>query len=156
MEMIEEFIKNFIGGDIKRVAGNKVLMKIKKSFFLANSEQVDLLNKTSLEAEHIGVYLGREADKRFIPSINLIDMISKNSDKKIYVDAKGEWMFLCKNNILQIAIKKKNLSVRKNELVLVQNMNDENLGYGLFIDETHVAVRGLLDKGDYLRREMKR
>lgn len=155
MEIIEEFIKDFVKGDIKSVLGNKVLMKIKKSFFLANPEQVDLLNKTNLDVESVGITLGREEDKKFIPSINLIDMISIHSDKKVYVDAKGEWMFLCKNNILQIAIKKKDSSLKKNDTVFVQNLNDENLGYGLFIDETHVAVRGLLDKGDYLRREMK-
>ena len=155
MEIIVDFIKKFTKEDIKKVIGNRVLIKIKKNFYAANSEQIDLLNKLNIDIEHIGIYLGKEDDKKFAPSINFIDMISKQSDKKICVDAKGEWMFLCKNNILQMAVKKKSESLKKNDLVFVQNMNDENLGYGLFADETHNAVRGLLDKGDYLRREMK-
>jgi|SRR3989344_4116051 len=155
MELIEEFIKKFTKDDIKNIIGDKIIIKLKKNFFLANAEQINILDKLKIDVEVIGIYLGREEDKEFIPSINLIDIISKKSDKKVFVDAKGEWMFLCKNNILQMAVKKKSESLKKNDLVFVQNMNDENLGYGLFADETHNAVRGLLDKGDYLRREMK-
>ncbi len=155
MKVIEEFVKNLTKEDIKKVIENRILIRIKKNFFAANSEQTNLFNKLNLDVEHIGIYLGKDDDKKFVPSINFIDMISKKSDKKVYVDAKGEWMFLCKNNILQMAMKKKNDSVKKNEFVLVQNMNDENIGYGLFADNTHVAIIGLLDKGDYLRREMK-
>ena len=155
MELIEEFIKKFTKDDIKNVIGNKIIIKVKKNFFLANAEQSDLLNKLKIDVEVIGIYLGKEEDKKFIPSINLIDILSKKSDKKVFVDAKGEWMFLCKNNIIMTAIKKKNESVKREEFVLVQNSNDENLGYGIYADTQHVAVRGLLDKGDYLRREMK-
>jgi 60S ribosome subunit biogenesis protein NIP7 len=147
--MIADFIRDFTDKSI----GN--IIKIRNRYYLADKELVELKQKIKLEPEAIGLFLGEEIKNDFKPSPALIDEIAKISTRKIFVNEKGEWLFLCGRDLFGKSVIKANTNYG---LVLVQSMRDENLGYGKFIgninDKERIVIKNLLDKGDYLRREM--
>lgn len=104
-----------------------------------------------------GLFLGESKDKEFKPSPAMMELISKNCDKKIFVDEKAEWLFLCGRDLFGKSIIRSNVD---SGLVLIQNEHDENLGYGKIISKvdtktSKVVVKNILDRGYYLRRERK-
>jgi len=148
MKQIEEFIKNFAESEIRSIA------KIKNMYFLADGSILEAKEKISQEPFSMGLFLGEIKNKKFFPSVNLLDMVSKISDKKVFVNEKTAWLFLCKRDIFGKGIVKAN---SENGFVLVQNERDENLGYGEIVDDLSkkdkVVIKNLFDRGDFLRRE---
>jgi ribosome biogenesis protein Nip4 len=72
------------------------------------------------------------------------------------VNKKAEWLFLCGRNILGASIAS-NPNRLHSGFVLVQNEQDENLGFGFFKQEgKDLILRNILDKGNYLRMEDKK
>ena len=73
------------------------------------------------------------------------------------VDDKAEWLFLCGRDVFAKSVVKANV---KSGRVIVCNKGKEVLGYGNIVGELgrkdKVFVKNLLDKGDFLRREMGR
>jgi ribosome biogenesis protein Nip4 len=93
----------------------------------------------------------------FSPSPALLDLVSKFPDaqsKKVFINKKAEWLFLCGRNVLSDSIAK-NPNRLSEGIVLVQNENDENLGYGVFKREDTLIIKHVLDKGRYLRIDEK-
>ncbi len=133
--MIKKFLDKF-GFKIDSVKYGK------KHYLVDDSLDVDLIPKS------IGVFLGEES-KEFKPSLALLELIAKKSDRKIFIDDKAEWLFLCGRSI-----KKANVS---EGLLLVQNLRDENLGLGKVVNnlkiKDKVVVKNVIDRGDFLRRE---
>jgi ribosome biogenesis protein Nip4 len=146
-EMIHDFIKKFTDEDLGQI------VKIRDSYYLVNDELMSVAGQIKDQPQQIGVYLGEDDH----PSLALIDVISKKSDRKLVVDDKGEFLFICGRDLMGQSIKKSNV---KEGLVLVQNVHDENLGYGRIIGELNkkdtIVVKNLLDRGDFLRREMRK
>ena len=147
--MIHEFIRQFT--DYKFTG----IVKHNNNFFLADKCLEKLRSKISHEPFSIGLFLGTlKPKKRFVPSPALIDLIAKHSDKKVFVNDKAEWLFICKKDIFGKSVLKAN---SKSGFVLVQNMADENLGYGKITAPLHlknkVVIKNILDKGEYLRIE---
>lgn len=132
-------------------------IQIRKKFFLAGDELVDLMGKIKqkegLEPESIGIFLGEIVRKEFKPSLALLELLAKHSDRKVFVDDKAEWLFLCEKDIFKSSVIKCNA---KTGLVLVQNKDDENLGYGKLVRRGMVSVKNILDRGDFLRRERRK
>ena len=103
----------------------------------------------------IGDYLGELQGDVFKPSIRLLEMIVIAAKNKLVVDENAEWLFLCGRDLFGKSII--NTQVKKGR-VLVVNQRDELLGYGKIVgqlsNQNEVVVKNLLDKGDFLRREM--
>jgi ribosome biogenesis protein Nip4 len=143
-----DFIKQFTDKEFKNI------IKIRDSFYLVDDEILEIKNRISDEPQSIGIYLGQENK----PSLALLELIAKHSDRKIFVDEKGEFLFLCGRNLMGRSIKKYNVD---EGVVLIQNMNDENIGYGKVTgnltrrdNEEKIVVKNILDRGNFLRREM--
>ncbi len=137
-----KFIKQFTDKEIKYVkVGNKYW-------------QIQEQNKELKDFQHNGIFLGEKKDNKFVPSIELINLIAKISDKKVFVKDKGEWQFLNGKDIVGRSIVKANVN---KDLVLIQNMNDENIGYGEVIrplkEKNSIVINNILDRGNYLRIE---
>lgn len=148
--MIEKFIENFTEKKIENI------VKIKYKYYLLENEAKNVFEKIPLDAEFVGTFLGEEKRGVFYPSLALLDILSKVSDKKIFVEEKAAWLFLCGRDIMGRGVIKSNVNMG---LVLVQNRNDQNLGYGKISGHVHkrndeIVVKTILDRGDYLRREM--
>ncbi len=134
------------------------IKKIGRSFYLADQELWSMKENIKKDVFSVGLFLGEEK-VRFEPSPALIELISKLPDaehRKIYVNKKAEWLFLCGRSVLQESIAKNPYNLRDGS-VLVQNEYDENLGFGYFKHEgKDLILRNLLDKGNYLRVEDKK
>ncbi|HYD02992.1 MAG TPA: hypothetical protein VEC16_01720 [Alphaproteobacteria bacterium] len=130
--------------------------RIGRNFYLAEKNLMDMKQGVKRDIFSVGTYLGEEK-MGFSPSPALIDMISRMpdvSDRKVLINKKAEWLFLCGRNVLSDSIIKMPEN-SENPLVLVQNENDENLGYGMFKKEDTLIIKHILDKGKYLRMDEK-
>jgi ribosome biogenesis protein Nip4 len=79
---------------------------------------------------------------------------------KVVVDGKTAWHFICGRDIFREGLIKVIGSKRKGDATLVLNKFGECLGFGRIMSDLagsdgKVAVRNVLDVGDFLRREAK-
>ncbi|MBD3259549.1 hypothetical protein GF371_02850 [Candidatus Woesearchaeota archaeon] len=147
MKELDEFISVFTEKKFDYI-------QIKKRAFLADSEMIELMEKIrekeGLLPEHIGIFLGEIKKREFKPSLALLELLAEHSDRKVFVNDKAEWLFLCGKDLFKESVTKCNA---RSGLVLVQNKKDENLGYGRIMRKGRVFAMNLLDRGDFLRRE---
>ena len=149
--MIEEFILKFTYNKIEGIK------KIRNSYYLISKEIQQLIDKISYEPEYAGVFLGEIKKKNFQPSVALIEILSGLSDKKMFLDSHASWLYLCGRDAMAKSIIKSNVN---RGLVLVQDERDNNLGYGQIMGKLlpktdKIVVKNILDKGDFIRREMR-
>ncbi|MEA3429763.1 MAG: hypothetical protein U9R08_00670 [Nanoarchaeota archaeon] len=148
--MIHDFIKQFTE---HRFEG---IVKKGKEFFLINKGLQEFESKIDLDPFASGLFLGKQRGKIFRPTPALLDLIAKQSTKKVFINDKAEWLFICENDVFGKSIIKAN---KRRGLCLVQNRIDENLGYGKFVaplDKRNLdkmVIKNILDKGEYLRME---
>ena len=130
--------------------------RIGRNFYLAEANLMEIKNGVKRDIFSVGTYLGEEK-MGFSPSPAFIDIIARMpnvADRKVVINKKAEWLFLCGRNVLSDSIIKYPQD-STNPLVLVQNEQDENLGYGLFKKEDTLIIKHILDKGKYLRMDEK-
>lgn len=135
----------------------KLVVKRKKRYFLLNENLKSHLHE---DYYYIGIYLGKTKEGRFFPSFNLLAMMARGRARKIVVDRKTEWLFICGRDIFKRGILRTIGSMRKGDYTLVVNQHGECLGFGRLlcnvdeeVDRQKVIVRNISDVGDFLRRE---
>lgn len=148
--MLEKFIHQFTNKPLPSI-------QIGANFFLENKK----LQQHRLEQKenYFGLYLGKNIKNMFIPSFCLLDLLAQISDEKVFVNDYGELDFLYgkhlrKRHIAQIHGKK-----TPDCLKLVQNKYNENLGYGIYIDnllKSQQVIRHVLDRGIFLKRDIEK
>lgn len=128
------------------------VVKLAREFYLVNSDQKKLLDnfRGKFNVVWCGVYLGFEKEF-FVPSLWLLQELSKKINKKVWVNSKGEWLFICNRNVLSESIAKIE-NVENNDLCLVINQHNECLGIGR---KEKTIIKNIFDIGDFLRRERK-
>lgn len=124
-----------------------------KKYFLINSELREIEKKLP-ETISSGIILGESGDKGlFKPSIYLLELLSKKTKNKLFVNDKAEWLFLCGRDVLPESITK---DQSDKDIFLVQNKLDENLGFGKKVKQGKTYfVKPILDRGNFLRRERR-
>jgi ribosome biogenesis protein Nip4 len=144
MNDIDNFVRKFTDDKITYV-------KRGKKYFLVNDELLEIEKKLP-ETISSGIILGESVDKgNFRPSVYLLELLSKNSKNKIFVNDKAEWLFLCGRDVLPESI---TIDHSAADIFLVQNQKDENLGFGKKIrNGKKMFVKDILDRGNFLRRE---
>jgi len=110
---------------------------------------------------YAGEYLGAVKGASFFPSFLLLAKIAQTKAKKVIVDKKTAWLFICGRDIFRQGIIKAN-NLKKGDHTLVINEKNECLGFGKIMvnlrgvpDSKEVAVKNILDLGDFLRREKR-
>ena len=149
---IDDFVSRFgtkIGID------ETFIMKRQGRYFLLDDNVKRLTSKNFYYA---GVYLGEAKDGGFFPSFNLLNMIAQKRGNRINLEKKAEWLFICGRDVFGEGIAKVTGSTKKNGYVLVLNSYGECLGFGKILRSLEerrrgVAVKNILDVGDFLRRE---
>jgi len=154
MSLLNEFCEEF--GLTEADIGH--LTRLGRRCFLTLEDQEPLIVKLKKDLFGAGVYLGEEK-QRFEPSAALLEIIAgKTSEHKTVVDERAAWLFLCGRDILDKGLITAAEPTR-NGYLLVQNEHDENLGYGRKPTPKDrkrghdMAVKNLLDRGNFLRRE---
>ncbi|MCC7574707.1 hypothetical protein KO361_03895 [Candidatus Woesearchaeota archaeon] len=124
-------------------------VKVGKNYFLVNSFS-DSFSDNNLSSFMIGSPLGKD-NKFFEPSLFLLELLSKDSRNKVFINDQAEWLFLCGRDVFLDNVVKNQSS---GDVFLVQNSKDENLGLGFKTKiNGKVMVKNLFDRGDFLRRE---
>lgn len=109
---------------------------------------------------YAGLYVGKVKDRVFFPSFNLLNMMVGVAANKIVVDQTAAWLFICGRDIFGTGVVKVMGSKRKGDNTLVLNEFGECLGFGRITGDFtggsgRVAVKNVLDVGDFLRRESR-
>ena len=151
-------ISDFIGKFNARINLDQNLVVEKNDrYFLLNKNLKRLITKDFFYA---GTYLGKTKDGTFFPSFNLLVMIAQTDAKKITVDNKTEWLFICGRDVFKEGIKSMTKPAGKDDYTLILNECGDCLGFGRILhsagekeDKNKVAVKNIADIGDFLRRE---
>lgn len=134
----------------KKIIDLGKVIRIGRDFYLVDDNLRNLCRSIKKHAEYLGAYLGKKEK----PGLFLLGLLAKHSKKKVWLNGKGAWLFICGRDIFAKSIVK---AENAEDFVLVMNEHDECLGYGQVIDlcSRKVAVKRLYDIGDFLRRERK-
>jgi len=138
-------------------------MAMNSEMVIEKNQRYYLLNprlKTILQRDfyYAGLYLGKLRDGMFFPSFNFLNLLVSAAANKIVVDQKAAWLFICGRDVFRVGIVKIMGSKLKGDATLVLNEFGECLGFGKIIDLTgsqKIAVKNVLDVGDFLRRETR-
>ena len=151
-----EFISQFTK---EKLFDEKQLLQMGNEFFLVEPGLAELNKKLGKRLVCIGTFLGRVGAKHFIPSVWLLEQLAKVAEKKVFVNEKGEWLFVCGRNLWGANVERTEGELRKGDLAFVFNRHDECLGYGAIVSGK-LAKRAFLDRifdiGDLIRRERKK
>lgn len=152
MRIIKEFA-NKLGSDIS--FDNKYIVNKDSRIFLLNKKQ----KKYEKEFFYAGIYLGRIINRKIIPSLVLLSILSRNKANKVILNNKASWLFICGKDIFLEGLIGFEGAIKKGDLSLVLNSYNDCLGYGKVtsnIDQKEsnkIFLENLLDIGDFLRRE---
>lgn len=152
---VRAFIKKFCKKTHFDFEKGLKVINIRNKFFIADKNLISLTKRIGIKPAALGVFLGEVRKNDFYPSSALLDLISKKSNKKVFLNKKSAWLFLCGRDVFGSGIIKAE-EKNKGELVLVQNENDENLGYGKIIsnltEENKVVIKNCYDRGIFIRK----
>jgi ribosome biogenesis protein Nip4 len=153
MKPYEAFASRFGG----KVAFNvEFIVEKNQRFYMLNPRVKKLLGNFY----YAGMYLGKVKNGVFFPSFNLLYMLVDVAANKVVVDCKAGWLFICGRDVFGSGIIKVMGSKRKGDATLVLNEFGECLGFGWIKADlgglpVEVAVKNVLDLGDFLRRETR-
>jgi len=155
MKEINDFVAQFNG---TLILDESQIVKNRNRYYLLSKNQKQQIPKGFFYA---GEYLGAVKGTSFFPSFILLAKIAQTKANKIMVDKKTSWLFICGRDIFRQGIVKEN-NPKKGDHTLVINEKNECLGFGKIMlnlrgvpDSKEVAVKNILDLGDFLRREKR-
>jgi ribosome biogenesis protein Nip4 len=152
----ETFATRF-GGKI--VFNNQFIVEKNQRFYLLNTRLQPLAQG---DFYYAGLYLGKVGRKGgFFPSFNLLNMMVDTVANKIVVNGKAAWLFICGRDVFASGVVKVMGSKSRGDATLILNEHGECLGFGqltggLGSSADEVAVKNVVDVGDFLRRERKK
>lgn len=135
------------------------LLALEKEVFAVSPELYEFLKQKNLECT-AGVKIG-EIGKRLRLTLEGSFWLVKNDKRKVWVNERGEMLFLYGRDIFAGSIVKTG-KFKENEVVFVCNKHGDILGIGRSrfgseeirkIREDRVAIENLVDRGAYLRHE---
>jgi len=150
MSLLNEFCTEF--GLTEGALGT--VTRLGRRCFLTLPEQEETIGRLRQHLFGAGVYLGEEKE-RFSPSPALVELLAaRTTGYRAIVDEKAAWLFLCGRDLFAKGIVRRDAPT-KSGFLLITDERGENLGYGALPKkkEKNVAVKNLLDRGFYLRRE---
>lgn len=152
IEPINDFVKR---SDTTISLDEQLLVKKENRYFLLSENLKRTITKDFFYA---GICLGQIRDGKFLPSFSLLRMMAEQEGNKVVVDEKTEWLFICGRDIFRQGILRAEGSEKRGSYTLVLNGHSECLGFGeilrdLGIEGEGVAIKNVLDIGDFLRRE---
>lgn len=155
MKEVREFVAQF---DASIVLDESCVVRNRNRYYLLSKQLKQQIPKGFFYA---GAYLGAVKGASFFPSFILLSMIADAKANKLVVDEKTAWLFICGRDIFKKGILKEN-RLKKGDYTLILNERNECLGFGKIVcnlrgeaDANKVAVKNILDIGDFLRREKR-
>lgn len=140
---------------VEEIISTKDLILISDSVYQAHPSLTSAIDGAKRRAFCIGTFLGKTAHGKFFPSFQLLDVLLPKTGKKITLNNKASWLFVCGRDVLNQGIISAPEGLKVGDMVLLQNENQECLGLGEWREEKKMAIKRLLDRGDFLRRERR-
>jgi 60S ribosome subunit biogenesis protein NIP7 len=151
MNKLISFVKQFTKNEVNELNNAE---KIGRNYFYLSKELKELKDSIKLEPYSAGLPLGQIKNNKFMPSIALLDILNNYTDQKVFVNKKGETMFLYGKDVFEDNIVYAGKNSVGEGICLVLNEKNEVLGYGELIKKgKNKLLLNLLDRGDFLRRE---
>lgn len=147
MKALKSFISQFTS---RQLVDESMIKRIGDDYYVASKELASVLSRAKLQPVYVGRYLGRFAGKTSKPSLELLQLLARSDAKKVVVNEKGAWLFVCRRPVLKDSMVR--CDAKPDETVVVLNEHGECLGYGLFDGKN---VKNYYDIGDFLRRERR-
>ena len=153
MKPINDFAHQ-IGAEIA-LKKNLVMKQNDHYFLISNNLKIALRP----DFFYAGIYLGKAKGRRFFPSFNLLEILSRSKSNKVVIDKKTSWLFICGRDIFRKGILSFEGSTQRDSHTLIMNEYNECLGFGRIIRSLNkegdgVFIKNISDVGDFLRREM--
>jgi len=153
-------IKDFVAQFNARIPWDEsLIVRNRNRYYLLSKKLKQQVPKGFFYA---GAYLGAVKGASFFPSFLLLTMIAETKANKLVVDKKTAWLFICGRDIFKRGILKGD-NLKKGDYTLILNEHNECLGFGKITcnlrgetDANKVAVKNILDIGDFLRREKRK
>ncbi len=129
----------------------------KKEVIFASRDLAKFINKLE-NIYFFGIKVG-EVGRRFRFSLEGAYWLVKNDKKKVWINEKGEMLFLYGRDIFKASVLKVG-DFDENEIVFVCNKYGDIIGIGKSrfpssmlnsVDENRVFVENLVDRGEYIR-----
>lgn len=150
-----KFVRLF---DANLTLDDNLIIEKGNRYYLLNENTAEFVEESFLYA---GTYLGETKSGMFMPSFMFLAMIAETALNKTYVDSKTAWLFICGRDVFKQGITKTTGSTKRDNCTLVMNKFGECLGFGRVVADPSqqndvVAVRNIIDIGDFLRRERQK
>jgi 60S ribosome subunit biogenesis protein NIP7 len=150
-----------IGEDGSRKIVDKDAKGRIREVYALSKDLVKFLELYKLNFVHAGLKVGEVGSRRFRFSLEGSFYLAKKDKKRVYVNEKGEMLFLYGRDIFAESVLRATSDVEENDIVFVCNRNGDILGIGKArfdarrIKEagSRVVVENLVDRGEYLRKE---
>jgi len=134
----------------------------KKEVYALSKDLTDFIDKfKNLNIVCAGIKVG-EVGKRFRFSLEGTFYLAKKKRKRVYVNSRGEMLFLYGRDIFAGSVVKVTEDVEENDIVMICNTKGDILGIGKSrfdadrmrsVEKDRVVVENLVDRGEYLRKE---
>ncbi len=130
--------------------------------YAISKDLAKFLELYKLNYVHAGLKVGEVGSRRFRFSLEGAFYLVKKNKKKVFVNEKGEMLFLYGRDIFAESVIDATKDVKENDIVFVCNTKGDILGIGRArfdaermkeVAKGRVVVENLVDRGEYLRKE---
>ncbi len=142
---------------------NEIMIKEgSKEAYALSKDLAKFLELFKLNYVHAGIKVGEVGSRRFRFSLEGTFYLVKRDKKKVFVNDKGEMLFLYGRDIFAESVLDVTDDVKENDIVFVCNRRGDILGIGRArfdagrirkVAKDRVVVENLVDRGEYLRKE---
>ncbi len=139
----------------------KVKENNKKEVIAMSTHLLNFIEKyKNLNYVFVGIKVG-EIGKRFRLTLEGTFLLYKRNRKKVYVNEKGEMLFLYGRDLFSESVVSFTNDINENDVVFVCNKDGDILGIGKArfnsekiknVESNRVVVDNLIDRGEYLRK----
>jgi len=133
-----------------------------KEVYALSKDLAKFLELYRLNFVSAGIKVGEVGSRRFRFSLEGSFFLVKRVKKSVFVNGKGEMLFLYGRDIFPESILDVTDDVEENDIVFVRNVKGDVIGIGRArfgadriknVERGRVVVENLVDRGEYLRKE---
>ncbi len=133
-----------------------------RELYALSKDLANFINRVKMNYICVGIKVGEVGSRRLRFTLEGSFYLVNKEKKKVYVDEKGEMLFLYGRDIFARSVVKVTDDVKENDVVFVCNSKGDILGLGKSrfdadryrdVEEDRVVVENLVDRGEYLRKE---
>ncbi len=145
----------------RRIVDRNTKGRIREVYALSK-DLAKFLELYKLNYVHAGLKVGEVGSRRFRFSLEGSFYLARKNKKKVFVNEKGEMLFLYGRDIFAESVIDVTGDVKENDIVFVCNVKGDILGIGkarfdakrmMEVEKDRVVVENLIDRGEYLRKE---